>query len=125
MYLYLRFILKELGYEHLTPIFIYEDTVGSFFMTITDQPTKCTRHLDSKFFVVQDLIKEEHISLESVRTHNNRQDPGRRIPQYSPAALYATEKSKPYYRTTPAYNTAKTKYSTTFSCDPSKTKNEQ
>ena len=90
-------------------------------MATADQPTKRTRHMDTKLFVIQDWIKEEHISLESLRTQYNLGDQftkalgrikfyeqtdvimGRRVPTYSP--LY-TDKDSPPYRASP-YNTPK------------------
>ena len=71
MALYLRSILKELGYKQLMPTLIYEDNMGALFMAAADQPTKRTRHADTKLVVPQDWIKEEHITLESFCTHFN------------------------------------------------------
>ena len=100
---------------------IYKDNMGALFMATVDQPTKCTRHMYNKLFVLQDWIKEEHISLEALRTQYNLGDQftkalgrikfyeqtdvimGRRVPKYSP--LY-TGKDSPPYRTTPC-NTPK------------------
>ena len=100
---------------------IHEDNMGALFMATVDQPTKRTRHMDTKLFIQQDWIKEEHISLESLRTQYNLGDQftkalglikfyeqtdvimGPRVPKYSP--LY-TDTNSPPYRTTPC-NTPK------------------
>ena len=74
MALYLRSILKELGFPQHVPIIIYEDNMGALFMTTANQPTKRTRHMDTKLFVLQDWIKEEHISLKALRTQYNLGD---------------------------------------------------
>lgn len=65
--LYLRYILQELGFAQHIPMVIYEDNMGALFMATSDQPTKCTRHMDTKLFVHQDWIKEEHISIEALQ----------------------------------------------------------
>ena len=44
MTLYLRFILRELGFPQYIPMIIYEDNMGALFMATSDQPTK--RRLD-------------------------------------------------------------------------------
>ena len=54
MALYLRSILKKLGFPQYIPMIIYEDNIGTLFMATVDQPTKCTRHVDTKLFVLQD-----------------------------------------------------------------------
>ena len=38
MVLYLRSILKELGFPQYVPMIIYEDNMGALFMTTADQP---------------------------------------------------------------------------------------
>ena len=114
---------------------IYEDNMEALFMATADQPTKRTKHMVTKLFVLQDWIKEEHISLESLRTQYNLGDQftkalgrikfyeqtdvimGRRVPKYSP--LYTETNSTPY-RTTPC-NTPKlpkAKLSSTPAYDP-------
>ena len=53
MTLYLRSILKELGFLQYIPMIIYEDKMGALFMATADEPTKHTRHMDTKLFVLQ------------------------------------------------------------------------
>ena len=109
---------KELGFEQHNPMLIYEDNMRALFMVTADQPTTCTRHINTKLFaVLQDWIKEEHISIEALCTQYNLGDQftkaldiiefyeqtdaiiGRWIPAYFP--LY-TRKDSPPYRTTPS-----------------------
>ena len=54
MALYLRSILTELSFPQYIPMIIYENNMGALFMEIADQPTKRTRHMDTKLFVLQD-----------------------------------------------------------------------
>ena len=54
MALYLRSILNELGFPQYIPMIIYADNMGALFMATADQPTKQTRHMDTKLFVLQD-----------------------------------------------------------------------
>ena len=116
MAVYLRSFLQQLGFPQYMPMIIYEDNTEALFMATADQPTKHTRNMDTNLFVLQDWIKEEHISLESLRTQYNLGDQftkalgrikfykqtdvimGRRVPKYSP--LYTETNSIPY-RTTP------------------------
>ena len=46
----------------------------ALFTATVDQPTKRTRHMDTKLFVLQDWIKEGHISIEALRTQYNLSD---------------------------------------------------
>ena len=100
--LYIRSILRELGYDSHAPTLLYQDNMGALFMATADQPTKRTRHIDTKMFAIQDWIKEDHMTMEAIKTHYNLSDAftkalgrikfyeqtdvimGRRIPPYSP-----------------------------------------
>ena len=55
-------------------IILYEDNMGALFMATADQPTKRTRHMDTKLFVLQDWIKKVHISIEALHTQYNLGD---------------------------------------------------
>lgn len=102
MILYIQSILEELQYEAEEPTILYVDNMGALFMATADQPTKRTKHMDTKTFVLQDWLKEERLTMEAVRTQFNVSDHftkalgrikfyeqtdvimGRRIPLYSP-----------------------------------------
>ena len=48
MQFYLNSIQNKLGYEQITPTLIYEHNMGALFMVTADQPTKRTKHMDTK-----------------------------------------------------------------------------
>ena len=42
----------ELGYNNHAPTLLYQDNMGALFMATADQPTKRTRHIDTKMFAI-------------------------------------------------------------------------
>eukprot|EP00536_Pseudo-nitzschia_multiseries_P018862 jgi/Psemu1/57706/gm1.57706_g len=76
MVLYIRSILWELRIIMILQSSMKTIPRGALFMVTADQPTKRTCHMNTtKLFVVQDWIKEEHISLEAIiNTQHNLND---------------------------------------------------
>ena len=72
--LYLRSILQELGYNQHSPTTLYIDNRGALFMANAEQPTRRTRHMDTKNFAMQQWTKEEQMTLEPISTENNASD---------------------------------------------------
>ena len=72
--LYLRSILYELGYQQYKPTTLYIDNHGALFMANAEQPTRRTRHMDTKMFAIQDWTKEEKLILKEVNTKDNAAD---------------------------------------------------
>ena len=72
--LYLRSILRELGYEQHSPTTLWEDNAGALFMANAERPTKRTRHMDTKVFVLQDWIMNQHLTMTTVKTDQNIAD---------------------------------------------------
>jgi hypothetical protein len=101
--LYLRSILYELGFGQELPTIIYEDNTGALHMVNAQQPTRRTRHMDTKHFAIQDWVAHDQIDVAPIATANNISDAftkalgrikfyeqtdvimGRRIPPYVPA----------------------------------------
>jgi hypothetical protein len=101
--LYLRSILYELGFSQDLPTIIYEDNTGALHMANAQQPTRRTRHMDTKHFAIQDWVAHDQIDVAPIATANNISDAftkalgrikfyeqndvimGRRIPPYVPA----------------------------------------
>ena len=52
--LYLRSILQDIGMTQHEATILYEDNQGSLLMAQAQQPTKRTRHIDIKYFVLHD-----------------------------------------------------------------------
>jgi len=72
--LYLRSILQELGYPQYTPTTLYIDNQGALFMANAEQPTRRTRHMDTKTFALQQWTKEEKMTLQPLNTQRNISD---------------------------------------------------
>ena len=72
--LHLRSIPQELGCTQHSPTTLYTDNQGALFMANAEQPTRRTRHMDTKNFATQHWTKEEHVTLEPVATHGNASD---------------------------------------------------
>jgi hypothetical protein len=100
--LYLRSILHELGFSQYLPTLLYEDNTGALHMANAQQPTRRTRHMDTKYFALQDWVEHDQIEVTQIGTANNISDAftkalgrikfyeqtdvimGRRIPPYVP-----------------------------------------
>ena len=100
--LYLRSILHELGFSQYLPTLLYEDNTGALHMVNAQQPTRRTRHMDTKYFALQDWVEHDQTDVTQIGTANNISDAftkalgrikfyeqtdvimGRRIPPYVP-----------------------------------------
>jgi hypothetical protein len=100
--LYLRSILHELGFSQYLPTVMFEDNTGALHMANAQQPTRRTRHMDTKYFALQDWVEHDQVELAQIGTANNISDAftkalgrikfyeqtdvimGRRIPPYVP-----------------------------------------
>ena len=72
--LHLRSILCELGYPQHKPTTLCVDNHGALFMANAEQPTRQTRHMDTKTFALQDWTREEKLVLKEVNTKDNAAD---------------------------------------------------
>ena len=72
--LYVRSILEEIGIpqEQATTLFI--DNNGALMMGNAQQPTKRTRHMDIKQFVLIDWIEHDLILMKRINTNDNYSD---------------------------------------------------
>ena len=74
MILFFRSLLFDLGYEQDDATILYEDNNGALMMANAQQPTKCTRHLDIKYFALLDWVERDLLILHSISTHDNSAD---------------------------------------------------
>ena len=72
--LYVRSILEELGLPQDEATVLFEDNQGALLMANAQQPTKRTRHMEVKNFVLQDWVKEDLIRLLRIATNDNYAD---------------------------------------------------
>ena len=103
--LHLRTILQEIGIRQEDATVLYEDNQGALLMAMAQRPTKRTRHMDIKHFIIQDWVAEDLLCLLRIPTIDNFSDAmtksqgatlfyrhmnyimGRVVPQYVKALL--------------------------------------
>ena len=72
--LYIRSIMSEIGLEQYEATTLYEDNQGALLMAQAGKPTKRTRHVDLKVFVLQDWVEHDLLSVERINTADNPSD---------------------------------------------------
>ena len=72
--LYLRSILHELGFSQDLPSIIFEDNTGALHMANAQQPTRRTRHMDTKHFAIQDWVAHDQLDIAPIGTASNISD---------------------------------------------------
>jgi hypothetical protein len=72
--LYVCSILDQIGIPQHHATILYEDNQGALLMANAQQPTKRTRHMDIKNFVLQDWVLQDLIRLERITTNDNYAD---------------------------------------------------
>ena len=72
--LYVRSILSELGIAQDKATTLFEDNQGALLMANSGQPTKRTRHMDIKYFALQDWVEQDLITLKRIDTSDNEAD---------------------------------------------------
>ena len=53
---------------------LYEDNQGALLMANSGQPTKRTRHMDTKHFALQQWVELDLLSLKRIATADNESD---------------------------------------------------
>ena len=72
--LYVRSILEQLGIPQNEATTLYEDNQGALLMANAQQPTKRTRHMEIKTFVLQHWVEQDLIRLKRINTTDNYSD---------------------------------------------------
>ena len=72
--MYVRSILDQLGIPQNEATTLYEDNQGALLMANQQQPTKRTRHMDIKHFVIQQWVEQDLIRLKRINTTDNYSD---------------------------------------------------
>ena len=72
--LYVRSILEQLGIPQNEATTLYEDNQGALLMANAQQPTKRTRHMDIKTFILQHWVEQDLIRLKRINTTDNYSD---------------------------------------------------
>ena len=64
---YIRSVLSELGFKQEEPTPIYEDNKPTIDIVASQKPTERTRHIDIRFFAIQDWIhKTKDVTLSHI-----------------------------------------------------------
>ena len=72
--LHLRTILQEIGLLQEDATVLFEDNQGALLMANAQRPTKRTRHMDIKHFIIQDWVAEDLLCLHRIPTADNFSD---------------------------------------------------
>ena len=72
--LYVRSIMEEIGLEQTDATVLYEDNQGALLMATASRPTKRTRHMDVKHFVIQQWIANDLLNMQRINTNDNCAD---------------------------------------------------
>ena len=78
--LYIRSILEEIGVDQILPTEILADNRGARQLSNAHQPTRRTRHVDMKHFVILQWTEEERIHYSEVSSNNNFSDSLDKVP---------------------------------------------
>jgi hypothetical protein len=74
MSLYLRSILWDLGVPQDAATILYEENDGATAMANAGKPTPCTRHIDVKFYSIQEWVERDLVVLRRIVTLVNTAD---------------------------------------------------
>jgi len=104
--LFFRSILNDIGISQEAATVIYEDNRGALLLANAQQPTRHTRHMDIKYFALQDWVESDLILLKDISTSDRAADAftkvlstqsfhrhydtymGRRVPDYTGEAPF-------------------------------------
>ena len=72
--IYLRSILNELGFLQLKPTPLFEDNESAIQMVNAKKPTTRSRHIDIRFFAIQDWKDRKEINMRHIPGFINPSD---------------------------------------------------
>ena len=72
--LYIRSIMSEIGMEQYEATTLFEDNQGALLMAQAGKPTKRTKHVDLKIFVLQDWVEHDLLAVKRINTADNPSD---------------------------------------------------
>jgi hypothetical protein len=119
MSLYLRSILWDLGVPQDAATILYKDNDGAAAMANAGKPTPRTRHIDVKFYCIQEWVERDLVVLRRIDTSVNTADhltkPLPRILFYRHRDFYMGHVPPTY---SPRYNDVVRVYSVNNPADP-------
>ena len=72
--LYVRSLLEEIGIPQAEATTLYEDNEGALLMANAQKPTKRSKHMEVKTFILQDWVERDILVLERIATADNFAD---------------------------------------------------
>ena len=72
--LYLRTIMEQIGLPQHHATIMYEDNQGALLMAQAGQPTKRTKHIDTRYFALQSWVERDLLSFKRITTSDNSAD---------------------------------------------------
>ena len=72
--LYIRSILDDIGIPQDAATTLFEDNQGALLMANSGQPTKRTRHMDTKHFAIQHWVDTDLLILKRIGTNDSESD---------------------------------------------------
>lgn len=75
MSLFLRSVLYDLDIPQDAATILYEDNDGATAMANAGKPTPRSRHIDTKFYILQDWVERDLVILQRIDTSINLADP--------------------------------------------------
>ena len=72
--LYVRSVLNDLNMTQTHATVIYEDNRGCLKMTQAMKPTRCTRHVDTRYFAILHWIETDQLHIKKIDTADNASD---------------------------------------------------
>jgi hypothetical protein len=74
MSLYLRSILWDLDVPQMAATYLYEDNDGATAMANAGKPTPRSRHIDVKYYAIQEWVERDLVILQRIDTADNTAD---------------------------------------------------
>ena len=72
--LYMRWILEDLSIVQFQPTLIHADNAGAIHLCNAQRPTRRTRHVDQKFFIILQWTDDEFLKFIQTPTDQNYSD---------------------------------------------------
>ena len=72
--LYIRFVLEDLYVPQINPTVIYEDNCRCLQMNQALKPTKCTRHVETRYFAILEWSQTDQIIIKKIDSADNASD---------------------------------------------------
>ena len=72
--LYLRTIMAEIGLPQHHATVLFEDNQGALLMAQAGQPTKRTKHIDTRYYAIQSWVERDMIQFKRICTTDNSAD---------------------------------------------------